>query len=313
MKQFLEKYFKNKDDIFYLFFLNRDGGKKSYQRYTSPNRKNFQLLLNESKEKNTTSFDIYFSLNSFGFKDRKIMRSKNYVKEIKAIYFDIDEDAINIKNYILSIKEFSSPTFIIQTSEEKYQLIYLLEKPLTSNFNEFEQILKFLTQYFKTDKTFDISRIFRVPNMVNNKNGFRVNYLYDDTTVDFEEIKTFAFLNGFKYEQDKPIIIKPKKEKQPPIQRQNPIKSLLLDIEQYKDTKHKKSLQYDYLLEKYHNDKSTADLAYCRWLVFKKNIKKDKTIIKKLIVVRGYENLITAHPYIDDYLITILEKCKRNL
>ena len=228
MQQFLKQYYQNYNDIFYLFFLNRDGGKKSYQRYTNAKRKNFQLLLNEAKEKNTTNYDIYFSLNSFKFIDRKIMRSKKYVNEVKAIYFDIDEDAINIKNTILNTEPFCTPTFVIQTSEKKYQLIYLLEKSLTKYFNEFEQILKFLVSYFKTDKTYDISRIFRVPNMVNNKNGFKVNYKFNNTVIDFEKIKSFAFLNGFKYEQDIPKIIKKIIDKKLPNREKKPIKSLLL-------------------------------------------------------------------------------------
>ena len=143
MQQFLKQYYQNNNDIFYLFFLNRDGGKKSYQIYTNAKRKNFLLLLNESKEKNTTSYDIYFSLNSFKFIDRKIMRSKKYVNEVKAIYFDIDEDEINIKNTILNTEPFYTPTFTIQTSQEKYQLIYLLEKPLQNILMNLNRYLSF--------------------------------------------------------------------------------------------------------------------------------------------------------------------------
>ena len=241
------------------------------------------------------------------------MRTKHFVKEVRAIYFDIDEDAINIKNEILDTELFCTPTFTIQTSPEKYQLIYLLKKPLTTHFNEFEQILKFLTKYFKTDKTFDISRIFRIPNLINNKNGFNVNYKFNETsTIDFERIKEFVFLNGFKYEQDikKAIVSKDKRKKTTTIKAHNPLKSFLYNIEQYKHTIHKENSQYDYLLRKYDNDKSTADIAYCKWLVYKKGFKKDSTIIKKLIEARGYDDLTTSHPYIDDYLSAILIKCR---
>ena len=176
------------------------------------------------------------------------MRTKHFVKEVRAIYFDIDEDAINIKNEILDTELFCTPTFTIQTSPEKYQLIYLLKKPLTTHFNEFEQILKFLTKYFKTDKTFDISRIFRIPNLINNKNGFNVNYKFNETsTIDFERIKEFVFLNGFKYEQDikKAIVSKDKRKKTTTIKAHNPLKSFLYNIEQYKHTIHKENSQYD--------------------------------------------------------------------
>lgn len=309
MKNFLNHYY-NKTDIFYLFFLNREDKNKNYMRYTGLNRKNLNSLIEESISQNKGIYDIYFSLNSFQFINKKIHRTKNHVKEVKAIYFDIDEDAINIKNTITSIPLFSNPTYTIQTSQEKYQLIYILDNPLTKNFNEFEQILKFLTQHFKTDKTFDVSRVFRVPNMINNKNGFEVNYRYKDNKIDFEEVKKYAIDNGFIFEEKQPKIKTLKKKKQPTKKSNRAIKSLKYDIEQYEDVEQKFNNQYDYLLRKYNYDKSTADLAYCRYLVFNKQIKKDSTIIKKLVIARGYEDLISAHPYIDDYLENILLKCQ---
>ncbi|MEA3353103.1 MAG: DNA-primase RepB domain-containing protein [Campylobacterota bacterium] len=310
MQQFLNNYY-NKTDLFYLFFLNREDNKKSYMRYTGLNRKNLNTLLNDATIKNKNGgYDIYFSLNSFQFIDKKIHRTKKHVKEVKSIYFDIDEDSINIKNTITSIPLFSNPTYTIQTSQEKYQLIYILENPLTENFNEFEQILKFLTKYFNTDKTFDISRIFRVPNLVNNKNGFEVNYRYSDNKIDFEEVKKHAIDNGFIFEDELPKVKTTKKKKQPIKKAHRGIKSLKYDITQYDDIEQKFNREYDYLLRKYNYDNSTADLAYCRYLVFNKQIKKDSTIIKKLIIARGYEDLISAHPYIDDYLENILIKCK---
>ncbi len=321
MEQFLKKYYHSKYDIFYLFYLNRDNKKKSFQRYTGANRKLFHPLIDEAIYKNKNRYDIYFSLNTFTFKDRKIMRSKNYVKEVRAIYFDIDEDAVNIKNTIENIDLFSSPTFTIQTSAEKYQLIYMLDNPLTTNFSEFEQVLKFLTQYFNTDATFDISRIFRIPNLINNKNGFSIKYNYQETTIDFEKVKQFATDKGYIYHEPIEKIKKSKSKRLPkkiqsnikikaPTKEHKGVVSPLYDITQYKDIPYKVNAQYDYLLRKYDLDKSTADLAYCRWLYFKKKLKKDTTIIKRLISARGYDDLILAHPYIDDYLTTILEKCK---
>ena len=66
--------------------------------------------------------------------------------------------------------------------------------------------------------------------------------------------------------------------------------------------------KYKELLEKY-NDKSTADIAYVKWLRTAKQIDDEDELILKLFEARGYTDLVDKHGYQLDYYITnILEK-----
>ena len=73
--------------------------------------------------------DIYISLNTFNKESDK--RTKLNIKDIKSIFFDIDIDADTIKDNI--IKELGIPTFVIQTSSNKYQLIYQLKTTMANS------------------------------------------------------------------------------------------------------------------------------------------------------------------------------------
>jgi len=123
MNTFINQYF-NKEDTFYIFLLNRNTkGTKSYYHNLDSFNKFYKLNYQKWNKKGV---DIYFSLNTFKKIDNVIFRRENHIKNFKSIFFDIDINGSITKNFI--IKELGIPTYIIQTSEEKYQLIYELNE-----------------------------------------------------------------------------------------------------------------------------------------------------------------------------------------
>jgi len=123
--------------------------------------------------------------------NKQLKRSKEYLSDILSVYFDIDENSVAITNRI--IQELGTPTFIVNTSPDKKQLIYKLKQSLSGHMQEeFESIQKKLIKYFQTDNTYDATRMFRLPGFINHKNGYRVNYTFNDIQYDFDFFKQFV-------------------------------------------------------------------------------------------------------------------------
>ncbi|MEA2018507.1 MAG: DNA-primase RepB domain-containing protein [Campylobacterota bacterium] len=313
--EFLKDYF-NEDEYFIIAqkYPKIDDKVKHHHSMLNITNKNIDKQLGKfyylNKDKNV---DIYFSLNTY--KQQKSFypsRREQYVNSIKSFYFDIDKGDIEEKKQNI-IKMFGTPTYIIESSKNKFQFIYKFDKPLIINSIEdikyFKQLLKSLTYHFDIDKTFDSARIFRLVGYMNKKqanNNFKVkieknNYYY--TFEEFEIIAKNYLLQkptttlSNKKKLDKPIKTKPKTYSD-------------IEYKKYSAITKKFNRRYKEFSQKYNNDKSTADIAYARWLYFQKNLSDEKIIIK-IFEARGYKDLIEKHAYqIDYYFDNILEKCK---
>jgi len=122
---FLNNYYRDQDN-FYIGILNRTN--KHFYQYKH-NIVSMSKYMNTLKYYNKNNKDIYISLNTFNKESDK--RTKLNIKDIKSIFFDIDIDADTIKDNI--IKELGIPTFVIQTSSNKYQLIYQLKTTMANS------------------------------------------------------------------------------------------------------------------------------------------------------------------------------------
>ena len=261
--------------------------------------------------------DIYFSLNSY--KTQKSFypsRKEEFVEKIKSYYFDIDKGEIEQKKADI-INLLGHPTYIIESSKDKFQFIYKFTEAKTvkskEERDEFKKLLKGLCYHFDVDKTFDTARIFRLADYMNKKpqnKNFRVTIEKYEHYYNFQEFAELA--KNYIIEEPKPkkastIDAKP---------RQKTIKCKKTDIEssggkfdKYKGIKKIPNKKYKELLNKYNQDKSTTDLAFAKWLRYSKQITEDDVIIEKIFKARGYEELMEKHGYqIEYYIDNILKK-----
>ena len=306
--EFLQDYFKCGEN-FFIFTLERNTG-KVYQRAFTTDSPKLEDYIKKCLYFNSKGSDIYYSLNTFKKIDNKLQRRHPNIETIKSFYFDIDSEIEII--YPKIIKMFGDATFDINTSPNKKQLIFMFDKPYIGDFTYFSQLLEGLTKHFKTDKTFDTPRIFKLigTGLQNNKNGYKINFTKNENYFTFEKFEELAksFL---------PLIeIKPSK-KPKPIKNQviNPLKtkkstSTHTNLYDYKkfDLKPKINKKYNELLEKYQNDHSVADIAFVKWLRTAKQITADEVLVEKLFSARGYDSLMKHNYQIDYYITNLLEK-----
>ncbi len=313
IEQFLRDYF-NEDEHFIIALktLPATKDKKAYTTHKLLNIKdpNISKFLGHCYYKNRDeATDIYFTLNSYQEQTTKIQRVESLVSSVKSFYFDIDKEVELLYPKIIEL--FGAPTYKITTSENKYQLIYKFIEPFKGDFTYFKQLLKGLVYHLHPlDKLFDIARIFRLTGYRNKKpsnNDFLVSIEKNENYYTFEQFEQIA--KPFMPIENKPI----KKSAQTPLKSKT-IKNVAhysdgAKFEEYKGITKKPNKKYNELLTKYKNDKSTADLAFVKWLRYSKMIDDEETLTLKLFEARGYENLMQKHDYhITYYIQNILEK-----
>lgn len=286
--------FYNLSDLFYIGFKDRTTGAK----ISWWNKAHYKDTLDYKKLQalNYYKKDIYLTLNTF--KDAQKGRFEHNIKNVKFLFFDIDYNGEIIKDKI--IKELNNPTFLIQTSPEKYQLLYKLDK---ENYNhaDVKSISKILTNYFNTDKTFDLARVFRCPFFTNNKNNFKVKILQNNKDISYslDYFNNFIELNNLKeIEQQKDSIKTTFKASTK--QKDNKAIDNTNNIDFNANNKYLST--YNNFVLKANNDKSKADLAFIRFLRYRKlNI---NICIKHLKECR--QDLNEKHAHELDYYINCL-------
>lgn len=305
--QFLQNYFKE-EEIFFFFSLDRNN-KKVIQRQFTLNQEGLKKYIGQLQWFNKQGTDIYYSLNSFKRVDNKVKRREEYINNIKSFYFDIDKDTELI--YPKIIEMFGVPTFDINTSPNKKQLIYKFDTPFKGDTKYFSQLLQGLVNHFGTDKTFDTPRIFKLigDNLINNKNGYKINFEHNKRFVSFEEFEKLSLplLPTIQEEKKQP---KKTPQKTPKTEKKttNKDKSYLFNYEDFKG-EYKINKKYNQLLVKYNYDYSTTDISFVKWLRVSKQISNEYELVKRLFLSRGYDHLMNKHSYqIDYYIKNILDK-----
>jgi len=197
MNSFINDYFIP-NEYFYIFLLNRVETEIDYKgkevkktREYKHNLQSFNKWYSKFvKMNNNHNWDIYFSINPF--KEDKNNRYEINVDSYKSLFFDIDYNGEEIARKIISV--LGQSTYTIRTSENKYQLLYQLENKFNGSFEElkeYKEVLKLLTYHFKTDNTFDLARVGRVPELTNNKNGFKIKYKNNNIKYDIKHFKKY--------------------------------------------------------------------------------------------------------------------------
>lgn len=175
-----------------------------------------------------------------------------------------------------------TPSYILETSPKKFQVCYRLNDS-TIDFKEYELVNKTLAKKFNSDiNVCSIEKVFRLPNTINHKNGFK------STIKMFDEDKSYSF-SAFKEKLNEYIssdetlnkyylILKDKGSKNKPKNSKATIKSgndfskskkepkgknfIVLEEDSYLDA----SLIYKYekILKNNNNDASVTDILYIK-------------------------------------------------
>lgn len=306
--QFLKDYFSSEEN-FFIFTLDRNTG-KVYQRTFTTQHHQLEDYLKKCLYFNSIGSDIYYSLNTFKKVDNKLRRRQPNINSIKSFYFDIDTDMEII--YPKIIKLIGSPTYDINTSPNKKQLIYKFDIPYQGNYEYFSQLLEGLTKHFKTDKTFDTPRVFKMigSGLQNNKNAYKINFIKNENYFTFEDFEVLAkpFLHLIEIKpikKSKPI--KNQHINPPKTKKSTPTHTNLYDYKKYANN-FKINKKYNQLLQTYQNDYSVADIAFVKWLRTAKQINDNEILVEKLFSARGYDSIMTHNYQIDYYITNILEK-----
>jgi hypothetical protein len=169
-RQYLNENFQPSDRLAAVV-RNRVSG-ETIQRMSTAQRigsSEFQAWL---RYKNANGSDIYVSLNAFQGDARR--RTKADLKHIRHLYLDLDEDGSRQVAAIHHDNTVPTPNYVLNTSPEKYQVIWKVEG---IGRDEAETLLRALAQRFGGDPAAtDSTRVFRVPGFANKKykNDFQV-------------------------------------------------------------------------------------------------------------------------------------------
>jgi hypothetical protein len=143
---------------------NRETG-ETVQRITTAEQiasHDFQSWL---RHKNARGSDIYLSLNTL--REHAQGRTKGDVKEIRHLYLDLDEDAQRKLAAIYEAAAVPHPNYVLQTSPEKYQVIWRVKGIAQKDA---EHLLRGLARQFGGDPAAtDATRVFRLPGFNNKK------------------------------------------------------------------------------------------------------------------------------------------------
>ena len=154
---------------------NRETG-QTVQRITTARQiasPEFQAWL---RYKNAHGSDIYLSLNTL--KEHAHGRTKADVQEIRHLYLDLDEDGQQKLAAIYQNPTVPYPNYVLQTSPEKFQIIW---RATGLRQTEAEELLRSLAQRFGGDPAAtDSTRVFRLPGFNNKK--YKENFLVELAT-----------------------------------------------------------------------------------------------------------------------------------
>jgi RepB DNA-primase from phage plasmid len=116
-------------------------------------------------EQNETGADIFLGMNPI--KDHCYNRTKENIREIRHVYLDVDEDASASLHAIRTTGNIPTPTFVLDTSPEKHQVIWRVEG---LDQGQAESLLRSLATQFRGDiAATDVCRVLRVPGFKNRK------------------------------------------------------------------------------------------------------------------------------------------------
>jgi hypothetical protein len=143
---------------------------------------------------NLAGADIFIGMNPV--KSGALSRTKEYVKEIRHAYLDLDEEAGASLQAIRTSGDVPPPNFVLDTSPGKHQVVWRVEG---LDRKQAEALLRALaSQYGGDPAATDISRLLRLPGFVNRK--------YNEAFIvqAFQETDAVYHLQDFRVQDNSP-------------------------------------------------------------------------------------------------------------
>jgi len=152
------------DDWLAVVVRNRGTG-ETVQRITTAQQIASHEFQSWLRHKNAHGSDIYVSLNTL--KEHAHGRTKGDLKNIRHLYLDLDEEGQRKLATIYQDAAVPHPNYVLQTSPEKYQVVWRVEGIAQKDA---EDLLRGLARRFGADPAAtDATRVFRLPGFNNKK------------------------------------------------------------------------------------------------------------------------------------------------
>ncbi len=117
------------------------------------------------RHENARGNNIYISMNPL--KEEARGRTKQDIATIRHIYLDLDRDGYSSLSSILTNNELPPPTYVLNTSPGKYQVIW---KADGFGISEAEELQRAMARKHDADRAAtDVTRVLRLPGLYNHK------------------------------------------------------------------------------------------------------------------------------------------------
>jgi hypothetical protein len=115
--------------------------------------------------KNAHAGEIYISMNTL--KPEALGRTKKDIAAMRHLYLDLDHSAIDSLRLICGDSRIPSPSYILNTSDGKYQVIW---KIFECDLDRAENLQQSMAIEFNADRAAtDVTRVLRIPGFYNHK------------------------------------------------------------------------------------------------------------------------------------------------
>ena len=162
-RRYIQENFEAEDWLA-VVVRNRESG-ETVQRITTAQQIASHEFQSWLRHKNAHGSDIYLSLNTL--KEHAHGRTKADVKGIRHLYLDLDEEGQRSLATIYQDAAVPHPNYVLQTSPEKYQVVWRVEGIAQKDA---EDLLRGLARRFGGDTAAtDATRVFRLPGFNNKK------------------------------------------------------------------------------------------------------------------------------------------------
>lgn len=152
------------EDRIAVLLRNRERG-QTMQRILAAEAIASPPFLHWLVEQNANGADVFLGMNPI--KENSYNRTKENIREVRHVYLDLDESASASLQAIRTSGDLPTPNIVLDTSPEKYQVIWQVEG---LDQNRAESLLHSLATAFRGDPAAtDISRVLRVPGFANRK------------------------------------------------------------------------------------------------------------------------------------------------
>jgi hypothetical protein len=151
------------DDRVCIFLLTPDGNKVDFRRADQIATEHYMRRL---ADKNADGFNVYVCMNALlpGAKSR----TKADIGSIRTVYLDFDDDGQAKVDKVMSSTLVPKPTFVLESSPSKFQVIWSLRDEITIQHQE--ALLSALISNFGGDPACkDSTRVLRLPGFTNRK------------------------------------------------------------------------------------------------------------------------------------------------